>query len=316
MCSFGDSDKEGQIRLAIKKDLKTEEWKRVMSDAANHCIWSIIEGGEPTARKDIMELLRHLKNVGLPVTLITNGSLLHTLDIDELKNNVNTVCCSVDSVREDAYCKVRGVNPAMYHRVMNNVKMLGDHHVQRAINAVITKWNTEEFITGEYFDYVKRELDIHAMSLTLVEDRVDAPYSLAPDTETKKKVARAIIDYIKKNEDPFIALPMKYWEQILQYGRSTFDECGAWKTLFIQPDGSVIMPCFNFDSPENRMSVMEHSVDEIWDQPQWAITDNCNKCGHLACVWFSSQSVSTIAQPYIRGILLLIKNQLTGINMS
>jgi MoaA/NifB/PqqE/SkfB family radical SAM enzyme len=316
MCNFGDSDKDGQIKLAALRDLATEQWKRVMSQAANHCVWSIIEGGEPTSRKDILELLQHLKSIQLPATLITNGSLLHKLDLRELKKNTNTVCCSIDSVREEAYCKVRGVNPAMYHAVMNNVKMLGEHGIQRAINAVITKWNTEEFVTGEYFDFVTKELDIHAMSLTFVEDQPGSSHSLSPDLYMRKKVAKAVIDYTRKNEDPFIALPTKYWEQILEYGHTTFNECGAWKTLFVRPDGSVLMPCFRFDLPENRMSILEHSVEEIWNMPQWDITDDCHACEHLACIWFSSQGISTVAEPYIRGVSLLIKNQLKGMNFS
>ncbi|MEM2760770.1 MAG: radical SAM protein [Nitrososphaerales archaeon] len=309
MCSFGDPDKEGQLELVMQKDLTTEQWKQVMSDAANHCVWAIIEGGEPTSREDIIELLQHLKNIGLPVTLITNGSLLHKFDMEELKSNVTTICCSVDSVREDAYCKVRGVNPAMYRRVMDNVKILADYDIPRAINAVITKWNAEEFVTGEYFDFVKKELNVHAMSLTFVEDRPDAPFSLAPDVETKRKVSKAVLDYTRKNDDPFIALPMKYWEQILDHGHTVFDHCGSWKTLFVQADGSIIMPCFKFDSPENRMSVLEHNIEEIWNQPQWQITDNCNACENLACVWYSSQGVFTVAEPYLRGILALIKSQ-------
>lgn len=71
-----------------------------MSNAANYCVRAIVECGEPTARKDVMELLHHLKSIQLPLTLITNGSLLHTFNIDEFKNNTNTVCYSMDSVRE------------------------------------------------------------------------------------------------------------------------------------------------------------------------------------------------------------------------
>jgi hypothetical protein len=64
------------------------------------------------------------------------------------------------------------------------------------------------------------------------------------------------------------------------------------------------------------MSILEHSVEEIWNMPQWDITDDCHACEHLACIWFSSQGISTVAEPYIRGVSLLIKNQLKGMNFS
>jgi MoaA/NifB/PqqE/SkfB family radical SAM enzyme len=140
MCPFGDPDKEAQLMNAMNKDLNTEQWKHVMSKVAKHVIWSIVEGGEPTSRKDIMELLRHLHSIGLPFTLITNGSLLHKINLEELAS-YGVVCCSIDSVREDSYCKIRGVSPSMYTRVMENVRMLSKYNVKRAINTVITKYN-------------------------------------------------------------------------------------------------------------------------------------------------------------------------------
>ena len=50
MCPFGDADKEGQIALAKSRDLTTEQWKGVFDKVSKHCVWSIIEGGEPTSR--------------------------------------------------------------------------------------------------------------------------------------------------------------------------------------------------------------------------------------------------------------------------
>ncbi len=71
---------------------------------------------------------------------------------------------------------------------MENVKMLSDYKIKHYLNSVITKWNVEEFITGEYFDFVRTELDVHTVGLTFVEDRSDVSYSLMPGRETVVKV--------------------------------------------------------------------------------------------------------------------------------
>jgi MoaA/NifB/PqqE/SkfB family radical SAM enzyme len=306
MCPFGDPDKEAQLMHAMQRDLSTEQWKYVMSKVAKYAIWSIVEGGEPTSRKDIMELLRHLHSIGLPFTLITNGSLLHKINLEELAS-YGVVCCSIDSVREDSYCKIRGVSPSMYKRVMENVRMLSKYNVKRAINTVITKYNYEEFITHEYFDFVRKELDIHVVNFTFVEDVFASKYTLAPSREVKSKVARAIIDYAKKHDDPFVATPFKYMRDMIEYGRAMYDSCATWKVLFVQSDGSVIVPCYRFDSEENRMSILKHSIDEIYEHKAWDIAENCNECDNMACVWYLAQNPLSLADSYIRGLVSLIK---------
>jgi MoaA/NifB/PqqE/SkfB family radical SAM enzyme len=91
MCPFGDSDKVGQTKFAKRNDLTTEQWKLIFDKVSKHCIWSIIEGGEPTSRPDFMELVRYVNSLKIPITLITNCSLLHTIDLDELKKK-RSIC--------------------------------------------------------------------------------------------------------------------------------------------------------------------------------------------------------------------------------
>ena len=91
---------------------------------AKHCIWAIIEGGEPTSRPDFMEIVKYLHGIKMPVTLITNCSLLHAIDLDELKKHIQFVTCSIDSTFEEPYYKVRAVMPQMYRRVMDNLRLL------------------------------------------------------------------------------------------------------------------------------------------------------------------------------------------------
>jgi MoaA/NifB/PqqE/SkfB family radical SAM enzyme len=182
MCPFGDPDKEGQMALARRSDLSTAQWKAIFDKVSKYCIWAIVEGGEPTSRPDFMELVKYLHELKMPVTLITNCSLLHTIDLDELKKYIQFVTCSIDSVFEEPYCRVRGVTPQVYRRVMENLRLLTAHYVPHYFNSVITKYNTQEFVDRTYFDRA-RELGANAVSFTFVEDRSDVNYSLLPDRD-------------------------------------------------------------------------------------------------------------------------------------
>ena len=58
-------------------ELSTEEWKKVLSELAEIGVLQIhFSGGEPTARKDLVELVQHATDVGLYSNLITSAVLL------------------------------------------------------------------------------------------------------------------------------------------------------------------------------------------------------------------------------------------------
>jgi MoaA/NifB/PqqE/SkfB family radical SAM enzyme len=308
MCPFGDPDKVSQTQFAKKNDLTTEQWKLIFDKVSKYCIWSIIEGGEPTSRPDFMELVRYIHNLKIPVTLITNCSLLNSIDLDELKNYIQFITCSIDSVFEEPYCKVRGVSPLVYHRVIDNLHLLTEYKVPHYFNSVITKYNTEEFIDQSYFDKAK-ELGSNAVSLTFVEDRSDVSFSLLPDRQTMIKVCESILDYGKKHSSPQIMIPRQYFEQIIEYGFGLFDECGVWKSIFVNGNGTVLVPCWKFNSPENTYSLLEQSIEDIWSAPQWEIAKTCHDCKVLGCIWYSSQPLTTFAKSYMKGLSKMIKQQ-------
>jgi MoaA/NifB/PqqE/SkfB family radical SAM enzyme len=308
MCPFGNPDKEGQLRMVKKHDLTTEQWKTVFDKTAKYCIWSIIEGGEPTSRPDFMELVRHLHSLKIPITLITNCSLLHKIDLDELKRYIQFITCSIDSVFEGPYCKVRGVTPSMYQKIMENLQLLAQKNIPHYFNSVITKYNTEEFIDKTYFERA-REMGVNSVSLTFVEDRSDVNYSLLPDRNAINQVCKSVLEHIKSEEYPRVMIPPQYFEQIQQYGRGIFDECGVWKSAFVNANGTVMVPCWKFNSPANTYNILEKDIDEIWDAPQWEIAKTCHDCEVLGCIWYSSQPVTTFAHNYMRGLSKMINQQ-------
>ena len=67
------------------QELSTDEWKKVLSELAAIGVLQIhFSGGEPTARKDLVELVRHASAVGLYSNLITSAVLLSRERLAEL----------------------------------------------------------------------------------------------------------------------------------------------------------------------------------------------------------------------------------------
>src|SRR3954468_695106 len=58
-------------------ELTTEEWKKVLTELAEIGVLQIhFSGGEPTARRDLVELVQHASDAGLYTNLITSAVLL------------------------------------------------------------------------------------------------------------------------------------------------------------------------------------------------------------------------------------------------
>jgi hypothetical protein len=123
------------------------------------------------------------------------------------------------------------------------------------------------------------------------------------------KVCESILGYMKTHASPQFMIPAQYFEQIIEHGRGMFEECGVWKSIFVNGNGTVMVPCWKFNSPDNVYNLLERSVEEIWSAPQWDIARTCHDCQVLGCIWYSSQPITTFAQNYMRGLRKMISQQ-------
>ena len=67
------------VELELKSnEISTDLWKTALSDGAKIGILQAhFSGGEPTARKDLEELVNHASKIGLYTNLITSGVLIN-----------------------------------------------------------------------------------------------------------------------------------------------------------------------------------------------------------------------------------------------
>lgn len=76
-CKTCHNRKELYKKLSNQKVLSLEEWKKIISDAKELGAKRLmISGGEPTLYKDLTKLITHGNEVGLKVSVNTNGSLI------------------------------------------------------------------------------------------------------------------------------------------------------------------------------------------------------------------------------------------------
>lgn len=110
-----------------------------------------ISGGEPTLRKDLLDIVKYAKSVGIPeIEIQSNGRMYFYKEYcQELINaGVNIFVISLHSHKSDIHDKMMGV-PGTYQQVIQGIKNLNELGQIPKINLVLSMFNykyVEDFI--------------------------------------------------------------------------------------------------------------------------------------------------------------------------
>ncbi len=91
------------------RSLSTDGFNRVIDViAASRPHHVTVSGGEPLMRRDLFDLLQHLRDRGQAICVLTNGTLLTPASCTRLRGLVDRVVISLDGVRAETHERVRG----------------------------------------------------------------------------------------------------------------------------------------------------------------------------------------------------------------
>ena len=126
----------------VNTELSTEDWCRVMREAGELGVLQVhLSGGEPTARKDLEEIIKAAVDAGLYTNLITAGVLLNKGRLQGLADigldHVQLSIQDVDAENADRIAAYKG-GAAKKHQVAGWVKDLG---LALTINAPLHRQN-------------------------------------------------------------------------------------------------------------------------------------------------------------------------------
>lgn len=123
-------------------ELDTQEVKnRILASAKRKTETITFTGGEPTIRKDLPELIRFAKKLGMRVELQTNGVLLDDRDLAEeiAHAGVDLVAVSLHSHKEEVSEKLTN-STKTYRRTMRGIKnitkLCKNVHISHVINSM------------------------------------------------------------------------------------------------------------------------------------------------------------------------------------
>jgi radical SAM protein with 4Fe4S-binding SPASM domain len=136
-------------------ELDTEEGRRLLEELARFRVPAVLfSGGEPMARPDLFELVRHARSLGLRPTLSTNGTLITDEAARRIKEAGFTyVGISLDGVGE-VNDRFRGVAGA-FDRAVRGFKACVAVGQRVGLRLTLTRHNAANL--DAIFDFIERE---------------------------------------------------------------------------------------------------------------------------------------------------------------
>jgi pyrroloquinoline quinone biosynthesis protein E len=249
---------------SVDQELDTLSWARVFAEAAALGVMQVhLSGGEPGARRDLVEVTASAQNAGLYTNLITSGIGITAVRLGELADaGLDHVQISIqDSVPQSAD-HIAGYKGAFGRKraLALEVVKLG---LPLTVNIVVHRANIE------------RIAEMVQLALTLGAGRVEIAHvqyygwalnnraALMPKGEQVAQAAETV-EQLRRQHHGRIVIDAVIPDYFARYPKPCV---GGWgrRSLNVTPAG-VVLPCHAAQAIPGLefWSVTEHSLAEIW----------------------------------------------------
>jgi radical SAM protein with 4Fe4S-binding SPASM domain len=283
-------------RGARDAEMSTDQVRRVIDrifDEA-HAPTISFTGGEPTLRKDLPEFIRHAKQKGMRVNLITNGMrLAKPAYAAELKaaglDSAQVSLEAADPAIHDAITKV----PGSFERSVRGVRNLRAADLHCHTNTTVCPENREHVV--DLVDFAADELHSEYLSMNMVI-RTGAAVERdggngepgtgrggrgarhqGPERHGSRRLSPCAIEYSEIGDilRPVIERAKQRGVRLVWYSPVPYclfnpvlegigsNSCAAADGLLSVGPGGEVLPCSSFE--QGIGNLLEQSFDEIWE---------------------------------------------------
>ncbi len=135
-----------------KPTLTPEQWRTIFTEAASLGInFSLLAGGEPMMRKDILEAVAEVKDMIFPV--FTNGTLIGPSYLEFLRDHLNIV--PIISIEGTAAGTDERRGQGVYRRAMQSMQMLREEDLFFGTSITVTTENYQLVTSPAFIDLLR-----------------------------------------------------------------------------------------------------------------------------------------------------------------
>lgn len=259
-----DVDAQGQ-------ELTAAQWLELARQARDRgMVFALLTGGEPFVRKDFFEIYHAMKEMGLMISINSNGSMLSGEILQRLVEDPPfRINVSLYGGSSETYCTMCG-RPA-YERVVENIRALKAAGIDVRLNVSLTPYNHQDLAA---ICRKAEELGVHAKvaSYMYPSVRVNGGRYGYGDRLSPGAAARAAVewDLLRFEPEVFAQRARAMRECALAEASDCVadpDEgvgCRAGSTAFWLTWDGRMLPCGMMPYPEARP--LEVGFDAAWKQ--------------------------------------------------
>jgi radical SAM protein with 4Fe4S-binding SPASM domain len=247
------------------KELDTKQWKKAINKLWDSGVPQIVfTGGEPTLRKDLVELVEHFKE--FVTGLVTNGRKLSSLAEKLQKAELDYVQVSLESHLPEVHDSMVGVKGA-WQETHNGIAAALKNGLEVVTNTTLTKDNLTLFP-----DLIKAGahmgLRMMACNTLICSGRgTCSRQDSGIDLEDLKKTLTGALDIAEKSGVKLEWYSPTCYKQFnpLEFGFGVKACSAAQYNMTIEPDGSVI-PCQSWFK-DKLGNILKDDWKNIWEHP-------------------------------------------------
>jgi MoaA/NifB/PqqE/SkfB family radical SAM enzyme len=121
-------------------EMSRDEIRRVFTDLYTTGLrYVFVQGGEPTLRKDLPDVLDDLAAIGFGLCLVTNGTRLTDELIARLAAAEVSISVSLDTLDRDRYKRIRGADQLL--RVQAGIARLANYRHPKFLTCIVSEQN-------------------------------------------------------------------------------------------------------------------------------------------------------------------------------
>ena len=262
---------EAQLKDSGREELTAAQWLELAGAAKDRgMVFAMLTGGEPLVRKDFFEIYDGMREMGLLVSVNSNGSMLQGkilerfLEAPPVRFNL-----SLYGGSNETYRNMCGI-PA-YDRVKESIRTLRQAGVDVSLNLSITPYNKDD-LAQIYADAVAMDVNVRASSYMYPPVRLpDGQFGCSNRLSCEESAKYSVEwDQLRFTEEEFALRAENMARKIQMEGDGCPMEegegvrCRAGSSSFWMTWDGKMTPCGMLTTPV--VKPLEIGFDAAWEQ--------------------------------------------------